>query len=202
MRPSPASAKFVRQRRGDAVGYLEHRQGNSIWFMLPITKVTAMGSPKARPRTQHDAAHHTRLGVGRTHLQDHYFPKWSTPDRQAIPSAWWRDFKHVTHHRGGDEGMIMIARMMPADKCRCHRWAERKTRPGKGTPSVKVCSGCCVESTDPDRTPAGPYMPYTMKAPQPAVPPQYPGALQPGWRQLSQEHGKCRSSRARQSAKR
>ena len=76
--------KFIRQRRGDAVHCLEgHRQGIN-WFMLPITKVTAMVSPKARPAR--DAAHHPSW-CGQNHLRDH-FPS-GRPDQSPFRLSAW-----------------------------------------------------------------------------------------------------------------
>ena len=55
--------KFVGQRRGDAVGRLEQAQGIEL---IEVTnhKGHRHGFTDGTTQAQHDAANHTRLGIG------------------------------------------------------------------------------------------------------------------------------------------
>ena len=87
------AAEIVGARRQDRGRYL---------CALPITKVTAMVSPSARPSAEHDAADHADAGVGQHHVADD-FPGGAADAVGRFLQHRRHRLEHVARDRG-DEG--------------------------------------------------------------------------------------------------
>ena len=112
------------------------------WLKLPITKVTAMVSPKARPRPSMMPPTTPVLVYGSTTL--------NTTSQVVEPSAYADSFSMVgvtsntSRITEAMNGMIMIARMMPADKMPMPTGAPDTNVLSTGTSANSFCSGCCT----------------------------------------------------------